>query len=280
MSRYRTNDLHITSPSGIWSEEQLIGAYVKIKSSEVIGGSVFGIDSDTEYTIKNINLRLDIDTGKTYTVIHLNEKLGEFSWKDLEIVGLDVSKYCKRLVKYKIVDNKGRALIKEELVEHSIGDLPHVLDEKPECIYYYYKNKIEKDTKEIKVLVDFSYTRLFYDRGIKLFDRFGEDRYLVYEDNKFVHRYYTDQVLYFEGNPYSFIIRDNRGSVLNVVDNKPCFSSNSKTYFELVANKFDSDNNYFVIKKLGENLYLDPYHSEFISSLDDINRIGLITYKY
>lgn len=277
MSRYRTNDLHITSPSGIWSEEQLIGAYVKVKSSEVIGGSVFGIDSDTEYTIKNINLRLDIDTGKTYTVIHLNEKLGEFSWKDLEIVGLDVSKYCKRFVKYKIVDNKG-ALLREELVKHSVGDSSHVLDIKPGCIYSYSIDKIKRDTREIKVTTDFVSSGLFNNsRGIKLLDHFGKDRFLVYEDNKFIHREDTEQDFYFDGNPYSFIIRDSRGSVLNLVDNKPSFSSNNKTYFELVANKFDS--NYFVIKKLGENLYLAPNHSEFVSSLDDISKIGLISYK-
>lgn len=277
MSRYRTNDLHITSPSGIWKEEQLIGAYVKVKSSEVIGGSVFGIDSDTEYTIKDINLKLDIGTGKTYTVIHLNERLGEFCWKDLEIVGLDISKNCKRIIKYKIVDNK-EELLREELVEHSVGDFPHVLDDKPGCIYSYSIDKIERDTKEIKVTVDFVLFGLFNNsKGIKLLDHFGKDKFLVYEDNKFIHREDTEQDFYFDGNPYSFIIRDKRGSVLNLIDNKPSFSSNNKTYFELVVNKFDSS--YFVIKKLGENLYLAPNYSEFVSSLDGISKIGLISYK-
>lgn len=276
MSRYRTNNLHITSPSGIWSEEQLIGAYVKVKSSEVIGGSVFGIDSDTEYTIKDINLRLDINTGKTYTVIHLNERLGEFSWKDLEIVGLDISKYCKRFVKYKIVDNE-ETLLSEELVEHSIGDFPHVIDKKPGCTYSYSIDRIERNTKEVKVTVDFKLLGLFYNSdGVKLIDRFGKDKFLIFKDNKFLHREDTGAGFYFEGNPYRFIIRDERGSVLNLIDNKPSFSSDSKTYFELVVNKFDS--NYFVIKKLGESLYLAPGHSNFVSNPDDISKIGLISF--
>ena len=71
MSRFRTDGIHLTSPAGVWGYDDLIGAIVRVKSSSVSSG-LFSVDSSSEYRIKSVRFRLDIDTGKLVTIIGLD----------------------------------------------------------------------------------------------------------------------------------------------------------------------------------------------------------------
>lgn len=94
MSRFRTDGIHITSPAGVWSYDDLIGATVRVKSRSISGG-LFSVDSSSEYRIKSISFRLDVDTGKLVTIIRLDGLDGEYVWKDLELLKLDLCR-CSR----------------------------------------------------------------------------------------------------------------------------------------------------------------------------------------
>lgn len=77
----------VTSPSGLWDYQNLIGASVRIKSLPIKSG-IFNFDSDSTYQIEDIRFRVS-RTGRSYASI----KLGgidsrEFVWKDLEVIGL------------------------------------------------------------------------------------------------------------------------------------------------------------------------------------------------
>lgn len=84
------NRLKVTSPSGIWELDQLIGAKVLIKSIPV--SNFFGTCRMNDLmTISKILFRVSLD-GKAITIIELEEFPGKtFLWKDLEIVELDTS---------------------------------------------------------------------------------------------------------------------------------------------------------------------------------------------
>jgi hypothetical protein len=78
----------VTSPSGLWDYQSLLGASVKIKSLSVKAG--FAYDGNSTYQIKSIGFRMS-SIGKSYTVITLDGLPGkEFVWKDLEIIGLRI----------------------------------------------------------------------------------------------------------------------------------------------------------------------------------------------
>ena len=78
----------------MWGYDDLIGATVRVKSSSVSSG-LFSVDSSSEYRIKSVHFRLDIDTGKLVTIIRLDGLDGEYVWKDLELLKLDLCK-CSR----------------------------------------------------------------------------------------------------------------------------------------------------------------------------------------
>lgn len=90
-----------TSPNGIWNYSSLLGAIVKIKSrpaSTGLRGGIFGYDSEATWTIDNISFRMN-QAGKAITVIKLTDLPGdEFTWKDLEIVGLRFGLYTDAVV--------------------------------------------------------------------------------------------------------------------------------------------------------------------------------------
>ena len=73
----------ITSPQGVWDYYQLLGATVKISSLSVAGG-MFGYDSDQEYQIEDIGMRVNKD-GKMVTSIRLKGVKRDFVWKDLDL---------------------------------------------------------------------------------------------------------------------------------------------------------------------------------------------------
>lgn len=85
--------IRATSPLGLWKFAQLIGSSVKIKSLSVSSGP-FGFSSDSLHTISDIGFRVN-RFGKSFTVIRLADiPEREFTWKDLEIVGLKFCTYC------------------------------------------------------------------------------------------------------------------------------------------------------------------------------------------
>jgi len=78
----------IVKPWGTWELDQLLGAHVKILSMPV--SNFYALDSDQDYTIKNIIFRVT-ETGKAITIIILDQLPDLFfTWKDLEICGIYV----------------------------------------------------------------------------------------------------------------------------------------------------------------------------------------------
>lgn len=73
-------------PCGVWDYSQLLGATVKI-SSMPIGSGLFGLDSEREYEVEDVGLRMN-RFGKAVTVIKLKGVDWEFTWKDLRVLGL------------------------------------------------------------------------------------------------------------------------------------------------------------------------------------------------
>lgn len=81
----------VTSPAGNWSYFQLLGASVHINSLAV-SKSMFGYDEDKTYIINNIKIRVN-PYGDCTSSIYLVGISTPFNWKDLEIIGLDLSLY-------------------------------------------------------------------------------------------------------------------------------------------------------------------------------------------
>lgn len=83
----------VTSPSGNWNLENLIGGKVKVKSVSIWNGLFSGgLDSKTEYTIEEVKFRISID-GKCFTVLKLKELPDRlFTLKDVEILSV----VCKK----------------------------------------------------------------------------------------------------------------------------------------------------------------------------------------
>ena len=80
----------ITSPSGIWEYEQLIGAKVRVCSMPISNFFNCFSGGNELLTIKDIYIRISLD-GKAITVIELVEYPGKiFTWKDLEVVELNI----------------------------------------------------------------------------------------------------------------------------------------------------------------------------------------------
>lgn len=166
MSRFRTDGIHITSPAGVWGYEDLIGATVRVKSRS-IGSGLFSVDSSSEYKIKSINFRLDIDTGKLVTIIRLDGLDGEYVWKDLELLKLDLCKCSRKknptpdtprkeedekkvAVMYNICNEEGVLVFSEERLQ-LVGEPAKLTQERPYTDYTYNTDTIKETTKKVVV---------------------------------------------------------------------------------------------------------------------------------
>lgn len=166
MSRFRTDGIHITSPAGVWGYEDLIGATVRVKSRS-IGSGLFSVDSSSEYKIKSISFRLDIDTGKLVTIIGLDGLDGEYVWKDLELLKLDLCKCSgkknptpdkprkeedeeKVAVVYSVCNEEGVLVFSEERLQ-LVGEPAKLTQERPYLDYTYNTDIIKETTKKVVV---------------------------------------------------------------------------------------------------------------------------------
>lgn len=166
MSRFRTDGIHLTSPAGVWGYDDLIGAIVRVKSSSVSSG-LFSVDSSSEYRIKSVRFRLDIDTGKLVTIIGLDGLDGEYVWKDLELLRLDLCKCSRKknptpdtprkeedekkvAVVYNVCNEEGVLVFSEERLQ-LVGDPAKLTQERPFTEYTYNTDVIKDTTKKVVV---------------------------------------------------------------------------------------------------------------------------------
>lgn len=166
MSRFRTDRIHLTSPAGVWGYDDLIGATVRVKSSSVSSG-LFSVDSSSEYRIKSISFRLDIDTGKLVTIIGLDGLDGEYVWKDLELLRLDLCKCSRKkdptpdkprkeedekkvAVVYNVCNEEGVLVFSEERLQ-LVGEPAKLTQERPYTDYTYNIDTIKETTKKVVV---------------------------------------------------------------------------------------------------------------------------------
>lgn len=79
----------VTSPSGNWGIENLIGGKVRIKSVSIWNGLFSGgMDGKKEYTIEEVKFRISLD-GKCFTILKLKDVPDRlFTLKDVEIVSV------------------------------------------------------------------------------------------------------------------------------------------------------------------------------------------------
>ena len=166
MSRFRTDGIHLTSPAGVWGYDDLIGAIVRVKSSSVSSG-LFSVDSSSEYRVKSIRFRLDIDTGKLVTIIGLDGLDGEYVWKDLELLKLDLCKCSRKknptpdtprkeedekkvAVVYNVCNEEGVLVFSEERLQ-LVGEPAKLTQERPYTEYIYNTDIIKETTKKVVV---------------------------------------------------------------------------------------------------------------------------------
>lgn len=195
MSRFRTDGIHITSPAGVWGYDDLIGATVRVKSRS-IGSGLFSVDSSSEYKVKSIRFRLDIDTGKLVTIIGLDGLDGEYVWKDLELLRLDLCKCSRKkdptpdkprkeedekkvAVVYNVCNEEGVLVFSEERLQ-LVGEPAKLTQERPFTEYTYNTETIKETTK--KVIVNIKNTFKAGD-GYKILDFFGTDIYDAINNN-------------------------------------------------------------------------------------------------
>lgn len=77
----------VTSPTGNWRKDELVGGIVKFSS---LPWDFFGVDSDRHYKIEDVKYAID-QSGRIKCSIHLEGIKRPFSWKDLELVSLDMT---------------------------------------------------------------------------------------------------------------------------------------------------------------------------------------------
>ena len=84
----------VTSPSGIWEQEDLIGGSCTIKSTSIFGPAY---PDDAVFLISDIRYKFD-QLGNVYTVIYL-EGVPErgFALEELHLHGLDLWTYAKAI---------------------------------------------------------------------------------------------------------------------------------------------------------------------------------------
>lgn len=261
MSRFRTGGIHITSPAGVWGYEDLIGATVRVKSSSVSSG-LFSVDSSSEYRIKSIRFRLDIDTGKLVTIIGLDGLDGEYVWKDLELLRLDLCKCSRKknptpdtprkeedekkvAVVYNVCNEEGVLVFSEERLQ-LVGEPAKLTQERPYTDYTYNTDTIKETTKKVVVNIkrDIPFSQ-FQFIGL-----LGQDMTIYTET--------FDRLL---GSSYGarFMVGDRN---LAILDDSTVGLTEKVFEWEILKNPLDSD--YLLVKAKGLNKYLSYYMDGFL----------------
>jgi len=258
MSRFRTDGIHITSPAGVWGYDDLIGAIVRVKSSSVSSG-LFSVDSSSEYKIKSVRFRLDIDTGKLVTIIGLDGLDGEYVWKDLELLRLDLCKCSRKknptpdtprkeedekkvAVVYNVCNEEGVLVYSEERLQ-LVGDPAKLTQERPFTEYTYNTDIIKETTKKVVVNIKNSE---YLPKGEYYFsEHFGVDTpntFTIF--NKLLGSSYGARFMV--GDQNLAILGDGTVGMVDEVFE-----------WEILHNSLDSS--YVLIKAKGQNKYLTCY---------------------
>lgn len=262
MSRFRTDGIHLTSPAGVWGYEDLIGATVRVKSRS-IGSGLFSVDSSSEYRIKSVRFRLDIDTGKLVTIIGLDGLDGEYVWKDLELLRLDLCKCSRKknptpdtprkeedekkvAVVYNICNEEGVLVFSEERLQ-LVGEPAKLTQERPYTDYTYNTDTIKETTK--KVVVNIKNNNTTIPQGqFQFVELLGQDMTV-----------YNETFDRFLGGSYGvrFMVGDQN---LAVLDNGTVGLTEKNFEWEILKNPLDSD--HLLVKAKGLNKYLTCYMDE------------------
>lgn len=262
MSRFRTDGIHLTSPAGVWGYDDLIGAIVKVKSSSVSSG-LFSVDSSSEYRIKSVRFRLDIDTGKLVTIIGLDGLDGEYVWKDLELLRLDLCKCSRKknptpntprkeedekkvAVVYNVCNEEGVLVYSEERLQ-LVGEPAKLTQERPFTEYIYNTDTIKETTKKVVVNIKNDNTTIPQDQ-FQFMELLGQDMTV-----------YNETFDRFLGSSYGarFMVGDQN---LAVLDDGAVGLTEKVFEWEILKNPLDSD--YLLVKARGLNKYLTCYMDE------------------
>ena len=256
MSRFRTDGIHLTSPAGVWGYDDLIGATVRVKSSSISSG-LFSVDSSSEYLIKSIRFRLDIDTGKLVTIIGLDGLDGEYVWKDLELLRLDLCKCSRKknptpdtprkeedekkvAVVYNVCNEEGVLVFSEERLQ-LVGEPAKLTQERPFTEYTYNTDIIKETTKKVVVNIKSKLPQgQFQFMGL-----LGRDATIYTET--------FDRLL---GSSYGarFMVGDQN---LAVLEDGTVGLTKKVFEWEILKNPLDSNN--LLVKAKGLNKYLSYY---------------------
>lgn len=259
MSRFRTDGIYITSPAGVWGYDDLIGATVRVKSRSISGG-LFSVDSSSEYKVKSISFRLDIDTGKLVTIIGLDGLDGEYVWKDLELLRLDLCKCSRKknptpdtprkeenekkvAVVYNVCNEEGVLVFSEERLQ-LVGEPAKLTQERPFTEYTYNTDTIKETTK--KVVVNIKNDNTTISQGhFQFMELLGQD-IIIYTET-------FDKIL---GSSYGarFMVGDQN---LAVLDDGTIGLTEKVFEWEILKNPLDLD--YLLVKAKGLNKYLSYY---------------------
>lgn len=258
MSRFRTDGIHITSPAGVWGYEDLIGAAVRVKSRS-IGSGLFSVDSSSEYKVKSISFRLDIDTGKLVTIIGLDGLDGEYVWKDLELLRLDLCKCSRKkdptpdkprkeedekkvAVVYNVCNEEGVLVFSEERLQ-LVGDPAKLTQERPFTEYTYNTEAIKETTK--KVVVGIKNSEYLPQGQFQIIELLGQDIII-----------YTETFNRLLGDSYGarFMAGDQN---LAILDDGTVGLTEKVFEWEILKNPLDLDN--LLVKAKGLNKYLSYY---------------------
>lgn len=262
MSRFRTDGIHITSPAGVWGYDDLIGATVRVKSRS-IGSGLFSVDSSSEYKVKSISFRLDIDTGKLVTIIGLDGLDGEYVWKDLELLRLDLCKCSRKknptpdtprkeedekkvAVVYNVCNEEGVLVFSEERLQ-LVGEPAKLTQERPYTDYTYNTDTIKETTKKVVVNIKNDNTNIPQGQ-FQFMELLGQDMTI-----------YNETFDRFLGGSYGvrFMVGDQN---LAVLDNGTVGLTEKNFEWEILENPLDSD--YLLVKAKGLNKYLTCYMDE------------------
>lgn len=258
MSRFRTDGIHLTSPAGVWGYDDLIGAIVRVKSSSVSSG-LFSVDSSSEYRIKSVRFRLDIDTGKLVTIIGLDGLDGEYVWKDLELLRLDLCKCSRKknptpntprkeedekkvAVVYNVCNEEGVLVFSEERLQ-LVGDPAKLTQERPFTEYTYNTEAIKETTK--KVVVGIKNSEYLPQGQFQIIELLGKDITI-----------YTETFNRLLGDSYGarFMAGDQN---LAILDDGTVGLTEKVFEWEILENPLDLDN--LLVKAKGLNKYLSYY---------------------
>lgn len=258
MSRFRTDGIHLTSPAGVWGYDDLIGAIVRVKSSSISSG-LFSVDSSSEYRIKSVRFRLDIDTGKLVTIIGLDGLDGEYVWKDLELLRLDLCKCSRKkdptpdkprkeedkkkvAVVYNVCNEEGVLVFSEERLQ-LVGDPAKLTQERPFTEYTYNTEAIKETTK--KVVVGIKNSEYLPQGQFQIMELLGQDITI-----------YTETFNRLLGDSYGarFMAGDQN---LAILDDGTVGLTEKVFEWEILKNPLDLDN--LLVKAKGLNKYLSYY---------------------